>query len=508
MIAVALIPPTPGSDAQAVATLGSRAAALAKDLGLDLGAFVTAEKLKGAAGQIASVPILHAVDGYDGLKTVLLVGIGAAGDGGSAASVRTRAAIKTGASLARAMSAVEHGATTIVADLPKVSVRPFVEGVILASYTHDPTKTSPDGRKSKERKKALASLTLVGVKSAGAKATAALEGVATAAAVCSARELVNQPSMTKTPDWLAKQARALVAGPSVKVSVLDEKQLAAQGFGGILGVGQGSPHAPRLVQISYTPQGPTQGATQGTAKAHVVLIGKGITFDSGGLSLKPNDGMVAMKTDMGGAGAVVGAMSALATLGVRVKVTALLACAENMPSGTAMRPGDVLKHYGGTTVEVLNTDAEGRLVLADALAYAAATLKPDAIVDLATLTGAMPVALGKKTAGLFATEDALAQRILVAGAACGERAWRMPLTEDYRDALESPVADLNNIGRAKSYQGGSITAALFLREFTAGTPWAHLDIAGTGRCDGDDEELTKGGTGYGVRTLLRLLESW
>ena len=226
-------------------------------------------------------------------------------------------------------------------------------------------------------------------------------------------------------------------------------------------MGSGSVHPPRLIELSYQPA--QDGA--GPADRHVVLIGKGITFDSGGLSLKPNDGMKLMKTDMAGGAAVIGAMSALARLGVRTRVTGLVAAAENMPSGTAMRVGDVITHYGGQTVEVLNTDAEGRLVLADALAYADDMLDPDLVVDLATLTGAARVALGTSIAALFATDDELATALLDAGTASGDRLWRMPLASDYRSGLDSPVADLANVARAGG-RAGSIDAALFLREFT------------------------------------------
>jgi leucyl aminopeptidase len=217
--------------------------------------------------------------------------------------------------------------------------------------------------------------------------------------------------------------------------------------------------------------------------------------------------MLTMKTDMGGGAAVLGTLRAVADLKLPIKVTALVAAAENMPSGTAQRPGDVIHHYGGTTVEVLNTDAEGRLVLADAIAYADRDLKADVIIDIATLTGAMPVALGRRTAGVFCNDDALAAQLLAASEASGERAWRMPLVADYRHALDSPTADLRNIGQPNlKLGGGSITAALFLQEFTGGRPWAHFDIAGPGRAEADDDELTKGGTGYGVRLLTRWLE--
>lgn len=233
----------------------------------------------------------------------------------------------------------------------------------------------------------------------------------------------------------------------------------------------------------------------------MVLVGKGITFDSGGLSLKPNDNMKTMKTDMAGGAVVIAVMSALRGLGVRARVTGLVAAAENMPSGSSMRPGDVITHYGGTTSEVLNTDAEGRLVLADALAYAAARLDPDAVVDIATLTGAAKVALGLRHAALLASDDALAEALTRSGTAAGEPVWRLPLVADYRAAIDSDVADINNIGRG-GYGAGTITAALFLREFAGDRPWAHLDIAGPGRSTSEDAEITRGATGFGVRLLL------
>ena len=482
-------------DGEELATLGTAGKATAAEFGIDLQGFIAAEKAKGSPGQV----LTHPVAGHDGLRAVLLLGLGAAADRAAPGPVRTRAALKAGAALARAGAAYGTVASAISGDLGDGALRLFVEGVILASYAPDPAATSPDGKASKEPKKTLEALTLVG-RASKSKADAVARAVAVATAVRTARDLINQPSLVKTPAWLAKEASTLVASDQVTVTVFDEAELVKRGFGGILAVGKGSTRPPRFVQMDYTPVGKATG--------HVVLIGKGITFDSGGLSIKPNDGMVAMKTDMAGAAAVIATISLLSELGCAARVTGLVALAENMPSGSAMRPGDVLHHYGGTTVEVLNTDAEGRLVLADALAFASLSWTPDAVIDLATLTGAMPVALGKKIAGLFASDDRLASRIQRAGDLAGERMWRMPLIDDYRDALESPVADMTNIGRAESYQGGSIIAALFLREFTGGLPWAHLDIAGTGRSDGDDDEITKGGTGYGIRTLARLLENW
>jgi leucyl aminopeptidase len=319
-------------------------------------------------------------------------------------------------------------------------------------------------------------------------------GEVVARATALARDLINTPSSVKTPAWLAEQAEAVAAESGLAVRVWKESEL--DEFGGIRAVGQGSASPPRLVQLSYSPEGATE---------HVVLVGKGITFDTGGLSLKPREGMKTMKTDMAGGAAVIAVMSALAAFDASVRVTGLIACAENAVSGSAQRPGDVIRQYGGRTVEVLNTDAEGRLVMADALAYADAELDPDVMIDIATLTGAAKVALGLRVGALYATDESLAGALLAAGDAASERLWRMPLVEDYRSYLDSDVADLANVDRAMSGSAGSVVAALFLREFTGGRPWAHLDIAGPARAGADDGEITKGGTGFGVRALLKYL---
>jgi leucyl aminopeptidase len=240
----------------------------------------------------------------------------------------------------------------------------------------------------------------------------------------------------------------------------------------------------------------------------VVLVGKGITFDSGGLAVKPNDAMVGMKTDMSGAAAVLAVLGACREVAVPVRVTGLLALAENALGGASYRPGDVVRQYGGRTVEVVNTDAEGRLVLADALAYADHVLRPDLIVDLATLTGAAGLGLGRRHAALFSTDDDLATALQQAGEATGERVWRLPLVEDYLPTLRSEVADLRHTPRAASkVGGGAITAALFLRQFVGRRPWAHLDIAGPARPDSEENEVAKATSGYGARLLLRFLES-
>jgi leucyl aminopeptidase len=319
---------------------------------------------------------------------------------------------------------------------------------------------------------------------------------AVAEAVGLARDLTNMPSARKTPAWLAGEAVTVAAASGLTVRIREPGELAAEGFGGILAVGAGSARPPRLIELGYQPP---------SWSTHVALVGKGITFDSGGLSLKPNDGMKMMKTDMAGGAAVIAAMSALAKLGAAVRVTGLVAAAENMPSGSAMRPGDVITHFGGRTTEVLNTDAEGRLVLADALAYADTVLGADVIVDIATLTGSARVALGGVLGALYASDDGLARALLAAGVQSGEPVWRMPLVDDYRDALESPVADLANMPYRSRARPGSIDAALFLREFTGGRRWAHLDIAGAARFGEGDKG--KGATGFGTRLMLRWLTS-
>jgi leucyl aminopeptidase len=270
------------------------------------------------------------------------------------------------------------------------------------------------------------------------------------------------------------------------------------GLGGLAGVAQGSNEPPRLVELVYEP-------ADGPAAATVVLVGKGITFDSGGLSIKTAEGMMRMKTDMSGAAAVLAAMSALPSLRARTRVVGIMPCTENMPGGAAIKPGDVLRIRNGKTVEVLNTDAEGRLVLADGLSLAVEA-GPDAIVDLATLTGAQVVALGRRVAALMGNNPGLVDQVRAASEVAGEPAWPMPLPDAYRSHLDSEVADVKNIG--KPGEAGSLVAGLFLREFVDDVPWAHLDIAGPARADEDDGYLTKGGTGAGVRTLLQLLTTF
>jgi leucyl aminopeptidase len=313
-----------------------------------------------------------------------------------------------------------------------------------------------------------------------------------------ARDLVNRPPMFKTPPLLAAEAVALGERvPAVQVTVFDEQRLAAEGFGGILAVGQGSDAPPRFIVMEY-------GADLEGVPT-ICLVGKGLTFDSGGLNIKPEDGMVNMKNDMGGSAAVFGTMQAVAELGLPVHLVGLVPSAENMPSGRSYRPGDVITSLSGLTMEILNTDAEGRVILADGLFYAQ-RYEPDAIVELSTLTGAIIVALGNVATGVVATDQALADRVVAAGETSGDRAWQLPLWDDYREMIKGDVGDIKNLaGRA----AGSITAGAFLAEFVGDHPFAHLDIAGTAWLDAPKKPYhARGGTGAGVRLVTQLLRDW
>jgi leucyl aminopeptidase len=473
-----------GAAAVAVPVVGGAvqgADKLAAALGVDLAAHVERESFKGEPGEVLALP---AYGRLGDTATVLLVGLGAP-ESASAATFR-----KAGAAVARKSGKAATVFSAVTAAATPAELAAFAEGALLASYAFTEQKSDPKPR-------TLTSVVL-GVRRPSAKHTAALTRATTrATATMLVRDLANAPSLDKTPAWLAKQATSLAKKAGLTSSVLEPDALTEGGFGGILAVGSGSTRTPRLIRLDYKPAGKT--------RARVLLVGKGITFDTGGLSIKPNDGMAAMKTDMAGGATVIAVLQALPALGLPIRVTGLVPAAENMPSGTAARPGDVIRHYGGRTVEVLNTDAEGRLVLADALAYGIEQTDPDYVVDLATLTGAIGIALGKRTAGLFANDDSLAASLLAAADAAGEKMWRMPLVEDYRRDLDSTTADLKNIGGI--FGGGSITAALFLREFVGGRRWAHLDIASAARSDSDEDEISKGATGFGVRTVLSWLET-
>jgi len=380
-------------------------------------------------------------------------------------------------------------AISLAADEPE-TVQAVVEGALLGSYRYAPISATP----------VTAKITKISiVSSAGGRKGSAASSVETATviaqAVATAREWVNIPPNLLYPQSFADEAQKLFAGSRATVEVLDEKALAKGGYGGILAVGGGSSRLPRLVRVSYTPRG---------AKTHLALVGKGITFDSGGLNIKAGDGMYTMKCDMAGAAAVLAATHAIVGLGLKIKITCYASMAENLPSDTAYRPSDVLTMYGGKTVENGNCDAEGRLVMADALARASED-SADLIVDVATLTGACVVALGEQTAGVMASSDDVAAQILDAADSSGEAFWHLPIPAELRGQLDSKVADVKSTG---GRMGGASIAAAFLREFVGDHDWAHLDIAGPAFNSGSPSgHVGAGGTGVGVRTLVALAKS-
>jgi leucyl aminopeptidase len=386
---------------------------------------------------------------------------------------------KAGAAFARAAKRAARCAIVVPDDGQHV-----VEGIGLADYRFTRFKSEPQSS-------AIQTVAVV-----GADADAVSKGSCLANATVLCRDLVNTPPGSMTPTDLAEVARSEAERTGLEIEILDTDAIEAQGLGGLRGVSMGSDQPPRLIRLAYQP-----ATTNGTAVPTVALVGKGITFDSGGLSLKSADGMTNMKDDMAGAAAVLAAMGAIAALAPPVRVLGYLCVTENMPSGTAIKPGDVLKIRNGKTVEVLNTDAEGRLVLADGLSLAAEQ-EPDAIIDIATLTGAQVVALGRKVAGVMANDDALLNRVQAAAETAGEPVWPLPLVDAYRADIDSNVADIKNIGKAG--QAGTIIAGLFLREFVGDRPWAHLDIAGPAFTDADDGYWVKGATGFGVRVLVEL----
>jgi leucyl aminopeptidase len=398
-----------------------------------------------------------------------------------------------GAGVRQAASLAQNAGISVAVSLGTASseqLTAVAEGALLGSYDYEPISTEP------AKGGAVEAITVVQQSNGkGADITAAAKIVAQA--VVTVRDWVNAPANLLYPESFAEQVRNLVLGSNITIDILDETALSEGGYGGLMAVGSGSARPPRLVRLSYSPRGAT---------SHLALVGKGITFDSGGLNLKPAEGMYAMRYDMAGAATVLAVAHAIAQLSLKIRVTAYGALAENMPSGSAFRPSDVLTIYGGKTVENGNSDAEGRLVLADALARANED-HPDLVVDVATLTGACIVALGDRTAGLMATDDATADLVLDAAEATGEDIWQLPIPDEIRSKLDSKVADLRSTGTDR--WGGALVAAAFLREFVAaGIPWAHLDIAGPAFLDGKPYGyVARGGTGVGVRTLIALARS-
>ncbi len=418
--------------------------------------------------------------------TQIAVGIGEPG------AIDANGLRNAAAALVRAAGKRARVATTL-ADLDGVdaarAAQAVVEGALLAAYRYAGVKIDPNRAN-------LAELTLVvGEKRAGAARRGAERGEITAQAAIVARDLINTPPSLLPARKLADIAVEIAGTSGLAVEVFNRDQLEQMGCGGLLGVNRGSKEPPRMVRLTHTPRNPS---------GHLVLVGKGITFDSGGLSLKPSDSMVTMKMDMSGAAAVLATMGSLKALRCKAQVTGYLLCTDNMSGGDAFKLGDVLTFRNGKTAEIHNTDAEGRLILADGLSLAAEQ-SPDAIVDIATLTGACMVALGRKLAGVIGNDQPLVDKVRASSEATDEKVWQLPLEQGYRKLLDSHVADMRNIGGP---HGGAITASLFLAEFVGDTPWAHLDIAGPMDVDADDGWLSKGATGFGTRLLIDLALGW
>jgi leucyl aminopeptidase len=455
--------------------------AFAKRYGTSVAEMAVSLGAKATAGHTRTLPA--AGDG----PRIVVVGIGA--DEPSPEDLRRAA----GAGVHQAAGLAESARLSVALSLGGTEpeqAQAVAEGALLGTYRYTPISSVP------ETTGGIGVLTVLH-QARGKSTDLAAGAAAVARAVLICREWVNTPANLLYPASFADEVERLVAGTRVSAEVLDEQALAKGGYGGLLAVGGGSSRAPRLVRLSYRPRG---------AKFHLALIGKGITFDTGGLNLKPAEGMYTMKCDMAGAAAILAATHAIAELGLKINVTAYGALAENMPSSTAYRPSDVLTIYGGKTVENGNSDAEGRLVLADALARSAED-NPDLVVDVATLTGACVVALGERTAGVMSNDSEVTDQVLAAAESAGEAFWPLPITDEIRPKLESKVADLRSVSGDR--WGGALVAAAFLREFVPeNTPWAHLDIAGPAFHDGKPYGyVSPGGTGASVRTLIALAQS-
>ena len=467
-------------------TLGAAAEQALNELGIDAFALLDRTKPEGKAGDT----VVQEVFGSSAVEQVLLVGLGAE----RAADYR-----RAGSVVARAARTRGPAATSLAALADDDQLDALCEGLVLGAFGF--SRTSGE---TKAPHAPVVVLTDVAGRATSAEASdgarpdgeqVVRRAVRRASASWQARTFALTPSNEKGPERLEQWAREAASAGGLDVTVWDDEALERDGFGGIVAVGSASAYPSRFVRLDYRP------ARAGRRTRHVVIVGKGITFDTGGLSIKPRDAMTTMKRDMTGAGVVIAVMAVLRDLDVPVRVTGLVAAAENAFGAAAMRPSDVITHYGGRTSEVGNTDAEGRLVLADALAYADAELDPDVVVDIATLTGAGRVALGTSLGALFANDDRLAEQLLAAGRAAGEPVWRLPLHEEYEPLIESAFADANNAGGSP----GAITAALFLQHFAGDVPWAHLDIASVGDSATDAFEYTAGATGFGARLLLRWL---
>ncbi|MGX1755945.1 leucyl aminopeptidase [Streptomyces lydicus] len=469
------------------------AEAVDKAFGGKLAAVLETLGASGAEGEVTKLPAA------DGLKAPVVLAAGLGEAPGKDEAYDTEALRRAAGSAARALTGTKKAAFALPVEDAEAAAA-VSEGALLGAYSFTAYRSNGNGAKGGKKDDAksapLAEVALLGGKPRDKEFKAAAERAqALTAEINRARDLINMPPNALDPKTFAAEAQAAAKEFGLKVEVLDEKALKKGGYGGLLGVGQGAETPPRLVRIAYT---------HPKADKTLALVGKGITYDSGGISLKPAGHNETMKCDMSGAAAVFAAVVAAARLGLQVNVTGWLALAENMPSGSATRPGDVLTMYSGKTVEVLNTDAEGRLVLADALTRASEET-PDAIVDVATLTGAMVLALGNRTFGIMANDDAFRTSIHEIAEEVGEQSWPMPMPSELRKGMDSPVADIANMGER---MGGGLVAGLFLKEFIGeGITWAHLDIAGPAFHEGAPWGYTpKGGTGSAVRTLVRLAE--
>jgi leucyl aminopeptidase len=458
--------------------------ALDQELGGALSAQARRDEFTGKANSALTLNTL----GRTRARTLVLVGLG---DGRKvrAAALRTLAA--RGARLANAERAASLA--IVAPDNDALTIRSLAEGAVLGTYRF--TKYLSGERVPKASVETIA----IHVERLNAEGREALRvGEAIGRAVNYTRDLVTEPPNVLDAVELANRAVAVAKEGGLKIQVFDKAEIRKRKMTLLLAVNQGSTNEPRFVHMSYVPRGAKKGGKR------IVFVGKGLTFDSGGLCIKPADGMLEMKIDMSGAANVVGLMAAVAALKPNIEVHGIFAATDNMPDGNAYRPGDVWPSMDGKSVEIINTDAEGRLVLADALTYAR-SLEPDLIVDNATLTGACMVALGNTCSGFYTNRDALADEFSAACIEAGEQMWRMPLLEDLRDQLKSEIADLKHMG---SRYGGSITAALFLREFVGDVPWIHCDIAGPVVSDKPTGFYPKGATGHGVLSFLRLVERW
>jgi leucyl aminopeptidase len=437
-------------------------------------------------GKHLELTLIHHPDGVVA-RRVLLAG---AGNAEKFDSAQLRRLIGAAVRLLKSKSVKKIALALDPGQANAENVSAAVEGAILGVFDPDRHKTDGD-------KKSVDSFTVAVEGDSPNLAAAAERGRILAEAQNFTRELVNEPANLLTPMRMVDAAREMAAEYRLECEILDREQMEKLGMRALLGVAQGSAEPPALIVVRYKP-------ASGESKAHLGLVGKGVTFDTGGISIKPADGMEKMKYDMAGGASMLGAMRAIAQLKPAIPVTALVPCVENMPGSRAQRPGDIVTAMSGKTIEVINTDAEGRLILADALHYARQQGCTH-LVDTATLTGAIVVALGHLNVGLFANDDGMRDRVLSAAKAEGERMWAMPLEDEYKDYLKSAFADLANVG---GRAGGAVTAAMFLKEFAGDTPWVHLDIAGTAWIDEVKPFIAKGPSGVPVRTLVRLAMDW